>query len=159
MHDHPIRNGFIALILVLIVAAIILSFFRASSSNDMSYGDVLALAHQGRLTSVKLSSRQLEVRLRDDTLHHAATGTNPDLVRDLRDAGASVGDGGSGTVEVSYARTGLGLASGFLGGAAALVFLGFVFYAGRWSTSKQGVAARLPLLLSLALEPLQALLP
>jgi len=135
MHDHPIRNGFIALILVLIVAAIILSFFRASSSNDMSYGDVLALAHQGRLTSVKLSSRQLEVRLRDDSaLHHAATGTNPDLVRDLRDAGASVGDGGSGTVEVSYARAGLGLASGLLGVAGALVFLGFVFYAGRWST-------------------------
>jgi hypothetical protein len=134
VRDHPVRNSFIALVVIIVILGVILSFVRGGSSNDMTYGDVLALAHSGRVSSVKLSGRELDVRLRDDgTLHHAATGYSPDIVRDLRDAGATVGDGGGATVGVSYAPTGdFGAGSAF-GAAAVLAFLAFVFYAGRWS--------------------------
>jgi hypothetical protein len=138
MPTHWVRNGFIGVLVVLLLVAFIGSIFRsASRSNQIPFSEVVNAGRQARLEKVEVSGTWLNVKLRSDgTTYHSRVGSRTDLEQVLGNNGVTIGGNGDRSVEITY--KGAGVLGAVFGIAVGLGVLIFVFYAGRWSKRGEG---------------------
>src|SRR5690242_11997207 len=104
MSSRWLRNSFIYLLILVAVVAIVFSFFHGGSdSKSIPYSEVLTSASDHTLDSVQVSGQSLDVRKKNDqTKYTSRIGSNTDLEKDLKDAGASLTGSGDAAITVKY---------------------------------------------------------
>ena len=146
MARHWLRNAVLVLIGLLILAAIFVSFFRASDeSRSLPFSEVVNAGRQGTLESITVHGTLLDVRLRNDgTNYHSEISDQTDLPAVLKDNGIPIGGDVANAVSLKYGSS-RSLALVLWPIVGLLIVLVFVFYAGRWS-ARAGRDERKPML-------------
>ena len=104
MGSRWMRNTFIYLLIVVAVVAIVWSFLgnKPSNTQPKDLGEVISLARDGKVESIKVSGDDLTVHLKgDQTEYKARKESGTSLTQTLQDAGVTVG--GTNGVDVQVA--------------------------------------------------------
>lgn len=122
MPTHWVRTGCVGLLIVLIVAGVILSVVRGSTTtNQTPFSDVVSAGRNGKLRSIDASGTSLSVKLiGDDTTYSSRMGIGTDLEKVLADNGVTLGGASPKSVEVRYHQGRAGSAAALFGAAALL---------------------------------------
>jgi ATP-dependent Zn protease len=108
-------------IVVLLVVALVFSFFRGGETHeDISFAEVVADAQSGKIQSIEITGPSLTVRLRDNTTYSSRAGKDTDVTQVLQNAGVTVGGATPGAVDVSYQDESHPLGAGSSGSAFSL---------------------------------------